>query len=139
MITKYGPPSKSPCLVPDYAEDSSGSRVYRELNVEDKGSEPTPLDFELDDSKWFAIESGQIIRFPREREWDWRTKRAREIVTSLSSGPLRLKESEEKLSWLEAAAALCGFSIIELVSRLNQAKLDGEDLVTVFNRIKPDR
>jgi hypothetical protein len=141
MIIGYGPPLSYLCYVPDYAVDSNQLKIDKEGTcgpiAEDKYTESP--EFDLPDSKWFAFDHGNVVRFPKDKEWDWRTRRAQEIVKIISTNPGFYKNAEERMLALESSAMLCGFNLIDLVSRLEKARQDNESLEDVFKRIKNER
>ena len=129
IINKYGPSSKYPVLVPDYA---SGEK---NLVWKDKPGESSTFQtcepFDLPEDKWFALDIDKIIRFPKDKEWTWRTQRAVSLIKDLNN----VSDPYGKLTHLENAAYLCGFSLTQLVDRLKEHASPHEDLTDTFARI----
>lgn len=138
MIIGFGPILIYSTCVPDFAVDKDRNKITRNSREEISETDKflNCVEFDLPDDKWFAYDNGIIVRFPKDKEWDWRTKRAQEIVYNVSTYPNKYKSSNDRLIALESSAHLCGFSLQELISRLETAKRDGEDLVDVFKRVK---
>lgn len=141
IIIGYGPILNHKVVIPDFCITEDKNKLSKdgslEPSLDNLFSECT--NFELSDDKWFAYDNGLIVRFPKSKEWDWRTKKAEGIVSTVSRDPFSFNGPEARLLALETAAYLCGFSLAELIARLEKAKNDGEDLVDTFNRVKDDK
>lgn len=139
VVKSFGLHPEFSVFIPDFYESDTSEVVYKE----DSHSASLQCSrheafFELDHDKWFAYDDGQIIRFPKEREWEWRCNKAKSMVISLNNhtpfnGP------EHKLKVLENAAYLCGFSLIDLIDRLESARQENESLSDVFKRVHKDK
>lgn len=93
-------------------------KVFREL-------EP----FELPEDKWFAIDDGVVVRFPKSREWDWRTKKAIELISVQDPHP------ERALQRAESAAGLVGSDLPKIIELITEAKKNKESLESVVKRL----
>lgn len=138
MIVKFGPVLDHKIYVPDYALNDDGVTSFKYDSIE-LSSLIESVPFELDTDKWFVYYDGQIVRFPKDKEWDWRCKKAEEIVSLVSKNPLVFKGPEDRLAALENAAYLSGFNLADLVDKLNKARQDNESISDVFKRILKER
>ena len=141
MVTGFGPSSTFFVFIPDFV-------VIDKSHIIKKDGEVAPLDgasftsfpeFELPDNKWVAYDHGSIIRFPKDKEWEWRSKKALDIVKIISTNPSTYANPEQRMCALESSAHLCGFSLVDLVQRLEEARKGSESLDDVFKRIKNER
>jgi uncharacterized protein (DUF1684 family) len=128
-VVGYGPASPHPVHVPDAAVTATGSINRGGYTDPVAGAVDLP-EFELDEGKWFAVDGGTVVRFPADREWEWRTRRAVELVGSAAALP-----PEAQIGVLANAAALVGSDLHALVSRLREAAQAGEDLAATFKRV----
>jgi hypothetical protein len=88
--------------------------------------------FDLPEEKWFAWDEGQIVRWPKDKEWDWRTEKAKEIISNINQHG----NPEIKLKWVSDAAKLCSINLEEFIDKLKSTRKNNEDLITLFNNIK---
>ncbi len=116
--------------VPDFAVADDGTKSLRDGKAGGTAAGPPPGPFDLPDGSWFAVDGLSVVRFPREREWDWRSRRAKEIVESLPQDPDELSDA------LHSAAGLAGVDLPGLITRLRDAAVAGEDLADVFKRLR---
>lgn len=130
-ISGYYPASEHKVFVPSHAVGEDGTSVRGPDRDEAEMNSVVHLGFtfELTDGKWFALDDGVIVRFPATREWEWRAKRAEQIVMGISGSP------EEKLANLRCAADLMGVDLPGLKKRLEEARESGEDLSSTFKRL----
>ncbi len=133
MIYKYYSLENYPVIVPDAALTESEEVVFKEDELESYSFTECTR-FELPKDKWFAIDDGLIVRFPKDKEWEWRIRRAKELFEKvhLDSDP------HQKLTLLNNVAYLCGFSLAALVERLKMHGNNNEDLMDTFKRIIKD-
>lgn len=125
--------------VPELIQDENGEWFNKtgEKVLAPETFSPVSSDLEIEPGKWFGVDnmykSVTYIRFPKDREMEWRARKAKEIVIGLDKtlGPY------EKLEIIEAAAALIGSDVETLVSKIQTLKANpNESLVDVINRIK---
>lgn len=85
--------------------------------------------FELPEGKWFGVSNGLIIRFPAEREHDWRVKKATELVESGVEDPVVMYQNAQN------AAYLLNVNLNELLKHLRSLSQDpDEDLSSLYNK-----
>lgn len=132
IINKYGPENVYAVHVPEYA-GSSNDVVFKDLPVSIATFKEC-IDFELPPDKWFALDNGTIVRFPKSKEWAWRTSRSEKIVQTISE----IQDPMDRIYALRNAAYLCGFSLEDLVSRLQSSSVKGEDILDTFKRLVKD-
>jgi hypothetical protein len=85
--------------------------------------------FELPEGKWFGISGGLIVRFPAEKEHDWRVKKATELVESGVEDPVVLYQNAQN------AAYLLNINLNEFLKQLRSLSQDpNEDLTNLYKK-----
>lgn len=130
MIYKYSSPEKYPVIIPEAALTESEDVVFKDNVIENPHFKECTR-FELSEDKWFAIDHDLVVRFPKEKEWEWRTRRAKTLFEEMKAD----LDPQHKLSILNNVAYLCGFSLASLVERLQTHATNDEDLLDTFKRI----
>lgn len=135
MISGYGPKSIYAIHVPEYAK-SDDIIVNKNKNQVSAHDICECTNFELESDKWFAIDEGQIVRFPLNREMEWRANKARELVNRTESdASLR---ADQRISMLENSANLCYFELVDLIDKIEEAKSKNESMKDLFKRIQKE-
>jgi hypothetical protein len=88
--------------------------------------------FELQEDRWFGVESGKIVRFRRTDEEKYRTQLFNNILKLASENIVDTKRS---LSLVRNAASVVMIPLDELVSRINKSRTAGETLSDVVKRV----
>lgn len=129
-IKAYSPSSKMTIHIPSCLMTANGTWICKDKSAGHENPADLSFDVELDEKKWIAIDGPNVVRFPIEKEWEWRSKRAVEFLQSIPNDP------KQKVEHLECVASLVGINLPELVSILNKNRSSGENLIDTFKRLK---
>lgn len=145
-VIAYGPPSENLPAVPETVvvqadeillvrRDRRKAISQEKLDSFLEGEHLAPVQpEELRDGLWMSVEPGGTLSwFPLLEEKKWRASRAEQLLLQA----VDLKDPEERLSVLHAAAGMCGIDLPVFMGQLELArKSPGESLTDIFSRMR---